>query len=170
MIFDSYISPESIKIFGECNVLSLTELQSRCEVKWEMYSKKIQIESRVLGDLAMNHIVPVASRYQSILLDNVTKIKEIFSDEEAADMVAQDKTIIKDICEHISVITKDVKDMIEARKKANRIESEREKAIAYHDNIIPLMEEIRYHIDKLELIVDDRMWTLPKYRELLFIR
>ena len=169
LIIDSYMSEQTVNMFNRTKVLSLVELQSRSEVKWEMYTKKVQIEARVLGDLVMNHVVPVASRYQSILLDNVVKMKEAFG-AEGDHLAAQDKSIIRDIATHLSVIVSKVNEMIEARKSANQIEEEREKAIAYHDRIIPLMEEIRYHVDKLELIVDDEMWTLPKYRELLFIR
>jgi len=170
LIFDNFLKPENLAIFENCGVLSHDEVESRCEVKWEMYTKKIQIESRVLGDLAMNHIVPVASGYQSVLLDNVFKINNLFSKDEAEAMICQDKRIIKEISSHIDFITEKTAEMIEARKQANAISSEREKAIAYHDTIVPLTESIRSHIDKLELIVDDRMWTLPKYRELLFIR
>ena len=170
LIFDNYLKTENLSIFENCGVLSHAEIESRCEVQWEMYTKKIQIESRVLGDLAMNHIVPVASGYQSVLLDNVFKINNLFSKTEVETMCRQDKRIIKEISSHIDFIIEKTAEMIEARKQANTIESEREKAIAYHDTIVPLTEEIRSHIDKLELIVDDRMWTLPKYRELLFIR
>lgn len=170
LIFDNFLKPETLAIFEKCGVLSHSEIESRCEVKWETYTKKIQIESRVLGDLAMNHIVPVASGYQSILLDNVYKIDALFAKEQAETMSRQDKRIITEISTHIDFIIEKTAEMTEARKKANTITSEREKAIAYHDIIVPLTENIRYHIDKLELIVDDRMWTLPKYRELLFIR
>ena len=170
LTYDTYLTPEVISMFSGCNVLSEVELHSRCEVKWEMYTKKIQIEARVLGDLAMNHIIPVASRYQALLSENVVRLKEIFSDEEIPEVIAQDRKIIKRIARHISSISDKTDQLIERRKIANKIDSEREKAIAYHDTIVPLMEEIRYHIDKLELIVDDEMWTLPKYRELLFIR
>ena len=170
IILDNYLKKENLAVFDKCGVLSHTEIESRCEVKWETYTKKIQIESRVLGDLAMNHIIPVASCYQSVLLDNVFKINTLFNKDEVEVMSRQDKRIIKEISAHIDFITEKTAEMIESRKKANAIESEREKAIEYHDIIFPLMEAIRYHIDKLELIVDDRMWTLPKYRELLFIR
>ena len=169
-IFDNYAKPENLAVFEQYGVLSRAEVESRCEVKWETYTKKIQIESRVFGDLAMNHIVPVASTYQSTLLDNVLKIKNLFSAEDFEAMSRQDVRIIKEISTHTDFITEKTAEMIEARKAANRIAAEREKAIAYHDTVVPLMEKIRYHIDKLELIVDDRMWTLPKYRELLFIR
>lgn len=170
LIFDNYLKAENLALFEKTGVLSHAEMDSRCEVKWEIYTKKIQIESRVLGDLAMNHIVPVASGYQSVLLDNVYKINNLFPKAEAETMSRQDKNIIREISTHIEFITEKTTEMTEARKKANAIVSEREKAIAYHDTIVPLCEAIRYHIDKLELIVDDRMWTLPKYRELLFIR
>ena len=170
LIFDNYLTTENLLIFENCGVLSRAEIESRCEVKWEMYTKKVQIEARVLGDLAMNHIVPVASGYQSVLLDNVLKINKLFPKEEAGMMSRQDRRIIKEISVHIDFITDKTACMIEARKKANTIVSEREKAIAYHDTVAPLTEAIRSHIDQLELIVDDRLWTLPKYRELLFVR
>ncbi|MFI3302874.1 MAG: glutamine synthetase III [Rikenellaceae bacterium] len=170
VIFDAYLKEETIAAFAKAGVLNHAELESRSEVKWETYTKKIQIEARVLGDLAMNHIIPVASAYQGSLLDNVAKMKSLFEGEEFVTISAQDVKIIKKMAEHINFVNKTVAEMIEARKAANAIESEREKAIAYHDTVIPLMDAIRYHIDKLELIVDDRMWTLPKYRELLFIR
>ena len=170
LIFDRYVAPDTIKMFADTAVLSEVELHSRSEVKWETYTKKIQIEARVLGDLAMNHILPVALRYQGILLDNVSKIKALFPEEKAAKLAAQDMEIIEEIARHMSEIKQKVDQMVEARKIDNKIVSEREKAIAYHDHVTPLLDEIRYHIDKLELIVDNEMWTLPKYRELLFIR
>lgn len=170
LIFDRYLDRHNYEIFEKCNVLTHAEIESRCEVKWETYTKKIQIESRVLGDLAMNHIIPVASAYQSLLLDNVTKIMNLFSPEDFDIMCRQDMKIIKEISLHIDFITEHVTTMTEARKSANAIKEERKKAIAYHEHVVPVMEEIRYHADKLELTVDDRIWTLPKYRELLFIR
>jgi glutamine synthetase len=170
LIIEHYVSDASINMFKTAGVLSEAELHSRCEVKWNIYTKKVQIESRVLGDLVMNHIVPVATRYQSILLDNVVRMKEAFSEKEAKDLAAQDRLIIRRIAEHVTEIVAKADDMLAARKKANRMEGERAKAIAYHDTIVPLMEEIRKHVDELEMIVDDEMWTLPKYRELLFIR
>ena len=170
VIFDNYLKPESIRMFESIGVMTKKELEARNEVKWEMYTKKIQIEARVLGDLAMNHIIPVATQYQSDLIDNVYKMKDLFPAEKAAKLSAKNLELIEEIADRTAFIKEHVDAMIEARKVANRIESEREKAIAYHDNIVPMMEEIRYHIDKLELIVDNQMWTLPKYRELLFIR
>ena len=170
VIFDNYLKPESIRMFESIGVMTKKELEARNEVKWEMYTKKIQIEARVLGDLAMNHIIPVATQYQSDLIDNVYKMKDLFPAEKAAKLSAKNLELIEEIADRTAFIKEHVDAMIEARKVANKIESEREKAIAYHDNIVPMMEEIRYHIDKLELIVDNQMWTLPKYRELLFIR
>ena len=169
-IFDSYLSQSTIDMFARTGVLSKVELEARNEVKWEMYTKKVQIESRVLGDLAINHVIPVATKYQSQLVDNVVKLKSLFSEEKGIEIISHDLETIEKISAHMSVIKRRVSDMIEARKRANRIESEREKAIAYHDTVLPPMEEIRYHIDKLELMVDNEMWPLPKYRELLFIR
>jgi len=146
------------------------ELEARNEVKWETYTKKIQIEARVLGDLSMNHIIPVATRYQSALLHNVEDMAAIFSIDKADKLSARNKKIIEQIAEHTSAIEKGVEELVEARKKANKIEDEHAKAIAYHDEVEPYLDEIRYQIDKLELIVDDALWPLPKYRELLFIR
>ena len=168
--YDAYLKPESIEMFTSTGVLTQKELEARNEVKWETYTKKIQIEARVLGDLVMNHIVPIATEYQTKLLDNVYKMKGLFPAEEAEHLSSENLAIIRKISEHTIYIKEHVDAMVEARKVANKIADEREKAIAYHDNISPMLEQIRYHIDKLELIVDDQMWTLPKYRELLFIR
>lgn len=170
LMYDSYMSPSSIDMFARTGVLSKKEIEARNEVKWEMYTKKIQIESRVLGDLAINHIIPAAIRYQSLLLDNVYKIKELFKGDKSDRIASQDLASIESISEHVSAIKSGVSTMVDARRKANRIDSEREKAIAYHEEVAPQMETIRYHIDKLELMVDNEIWPLPKYRELLFIR
>ncbi len=170
VIFDQYLTPESIRMFESEGVMTQKELEARNEVKWETYTKKIQIEARVLGDLVMNHIVPVATEYQSKLIDNVYKMKDLFPAEEANRLSAENLAIIRKISEHTTYIKEHVDTMVEARKVANKISDEREKAVAYHDTIAPMLEQIRYHIDKLELIVDDQMWTLPKYRELLFVR
>ncbi len=170
VIFDNYLSADSIAMFERTGVMTQVELEARNEVKWETYTKKIQIEARVLGDLAMNHIVPVAIEYQSKLIDNVYKMRELFSATEADGLSAENTAIIREISGHTAYIKEHVDAMVEARKAANKIEGERAKAVAYHDIIAPMLEQIRYHIDKLELIVDDQMWTLPKYRELLFIR
>ena len=169
LVFDNYLKPESIAMFERTGVMTKIELEARNEVKWETYTKKVQIEARVLGDLALNHIIPVATEYQTCLINNVYKLKSIMPDE-ADELSSRNKELIREISTHTSFIKSRVDDMVEARKAANKIESEREKAIAYHDTVFPMLDEIRYHIDKLELIVDNEMWTLPKYRELLFIR
>ncbi len=170
VIYDAYLKPETIKMFSDTKVLNEKELHARNEVKWEQYTKKIQIEARVLGDLAMNHIIPVSTRYQGLLLDIVYKVKNIYSEEKSREISGQDMEIIEDIAEHINAIKMKVDAMVEARKVSNKIEDEREKALSYCENVAPYLDEIRYHIDKLELTVDNEMWTLPKYRELLFIR
>ncbi|MBD5287990.1 glutamine synthetase type III [bacterium] len=170
IMYDIYLHPENIAMFEKTGVMNRKELAARNEVKWEMYTKKIQIESRVLGDLAINHVIPAAVRYQSLLLDNVYKIKELFSGDKSDRIASQNLATIESISEHISAVKSGVDSMVDARRNANKISTEREKAIAYHDNVAPKMEEIRYHIDKLELMVDNEIWTLPKYREMLFIR
>ena len=170
LMYDAYTRSESVEMFEKSGVLSLKEIEARNEVKWETYSKKIQIESRVLGDLAINHIIPAAVRYQSTLLDNVYKIKQLFSGDKADTIAAIDMENIEQISENIAAIKTKVKEMIEVRHKANRMDTERDKAIAYHDDVMPKMDEIRTHIDNLELMVDNEIWPLPKYRELLFIR
>ena len=168
-IIDNYVLPSSIQMFETTGVLSAAELHSRSEVKWETYVKKLQIESRVMGDLVVNHVLPAAKRYQTMLLQNVLAVKQVFSADETASLNAMDYSIIKQIEEHSGAILEGVERMTDARHKANRQVDERSKAIAYHDNVLPLMAEIRAHADALELIVDDEMWTLPKYRELMFI-
>ncbi|MDR0995727.1 MAG: glutamine synthetase type III, partial [Tannerella sp.] len=170
LIIDAYLSEPSIRLFESTGVMSRKELVARNEVKWDMYTKKIQIEARVLGDLAMNHIIPIATRYQSTLIDNVYKMRGLFPNERVTQMSKHNLEIIEDISKHICFIKEKVDEMVNARREANKIEGERAKAIAYHDKIFPMFDKIRYHIDKLELVVDDEMWTLPKYRELLFIR
>ena len=169
-ILDAYLAPKVVEMFKKTGVFTEVELNARNEVKWEIYTKKVQIEARVFGDLALNHIIPVASRYMGLLLDNVSKIKALFPSDKANDLAEQDMAIIEKMAEHIKLVRNMVDQMVENRKQANRIESMRERAIAYHDNVAPLLDEIRYHVDKLELMVDDEMWPLPKYRELLFIR
>lgn len=166
LIYDTYTSEQSIKTFE--GILSEVELHARNDVKWEMYTKKIQIESRVLGDLALNHIIPVAINYQSILITNVSKLKEIRSDYEV--LGAEQLRLIEKISKHVNAINAKVHQMIDARKVANTIEDTREKAIAYQDTVLPFLDSIRHDVDKLELIVDNEMWPLAKYRELLFIR
>ena len=170
VIFERYLDEDSVRMFETMGVMKRNELKARNEVKWETYTKKIQIEARVLGDITMNHIVPVATHYQSQLAKNVQNMYMIFPNSEAASLTARNKKIIREIAERTQAIETGVEELVSARKIANRIESEHEKAIAYHDTVAPKMEEIREQIDKLELIVSDECWTLPKYRELLFIR
>ncbi len=170
VIFDNYLSGSSVEMFTKLGVMTQKELAARNEVKWETYTKKIQIEARVMGDLTMNHIIPVATHYQSMLLKNVENMRAVFPAEKADKLSSSNIKIIEDIAERTQIIEKGVEDLVNARKVANKIDDEREKAIAYHDTVAPKMEEIRYHIDKLELTVSDELWTLPKYRELLFIR
>lgn len=169
-MYDAYLSPSSKEMFRRTGVFSEIELEARNAVKWEMYTKKVQIEARVLGDLAMNHIVPVAARYQSLLLDNVYKIRALFDEAKASAIAAQDLDLIEKIAMHSQAIKELTNRLVDARKVANKIEDERQKAIAYYDEVGSLFDKIRYHIDKLELKVDNQLWTLPKYRELLFIR
>ena len=170
VIFDRYLDKETIDMFESLGVMNKKELEARNEVKWETYTKKIQIEARVLGDLSMNHIIPVATHYQTRLAKNVASMRDILTPDEADKLCARNFKIIREIAERTQTIEKMVEELVNARKAANKIASEREKAIAYHDTVEPKMDEIRYHIDKLELTVADELWTLPKYRELLFIR
>ena len=165
LIFERYLDKATLEMFGLMGVFTDVELEARTEVKWETYTKKIQIEGRVLGDLAMNHIVPIASKYEALLLDKVYKMSQIPGLNASADIA-----LIKKIQYHTAEIQRLTGEMIDARKKANKIEQMREKAIAYHDTVSVFFDEIRRHIDKLEEIVDDQMWPLPKYRELLFLR
>ena len=170
LIYEAYTRKESIEMFSRTGVFSEKELEARNEVKWETYTKKLQIEARVLGDLCLNHIIPVATQYQSLLLDNVYKTKQIYSAEKAEELCAHNMELIEKLSKHISIIKSNVDAMVEARKLANKIESEREKAIAYSETVLPYFSPIRANADELELIVDDELWPLPKYREMLFIR
>lgn len=169
-IYDAYTKEASIEMFSRTGVFTEKELEARNEVKWETYTKKLQIEARVLGDLCLNHIIPVATQYQSLLLDNVYKTKQIYSAEKAEELSAHNMELIEKLSKHISIIKSNVDAMVEARKQANKIESEREKAIAYSETVLPYFTPIRTNADELELIVDDELWPLPKYREMLFIR
>ncbi len=169
-IFKEYTKPESIAVFEDTGVLSETELHARNEVKWDTYIKKIQIEARVLGDICLNHIIPVVTKYQSLLLENVYKINAIYPPEKAEELSAMNKSLIEEISTKICRIKTYVDEMVAARKTANRIDDEYTKALAYHDTVLPYFDLIRRDADRLELIVDNQMWTLPKYRELLFIR
>ena len=168
--FDFYLTDKSKKLFTGLEVMTDRENEARTHVRWDTYTKKIQIEARVLGDLVLNHIIPTAVRYQTELVKNVQGMKEIFPDKDFREIASGRLELIRAISEHISYITTKVNDMVEARKVVNKIEDEREKAMEYSTNVFCYLEDIRYHVDKLELIVDDEMWPLPKYRELLFTR
>ena len=168
VIYDAYMSAASVKMFKEAQIFTEVELHARNEVKWEIYTKKIQIESRVLGDLAMNHIIPVGIRYQTLLIENAMNYKQLFNAQD--EDITEIESLIKEMKEYLSAVRSKVAQMTEARKIANHIEDGRAKAIAYHDTVLPFLNDIRKHIDKLELIVDNEMWPLPKYRELMFVR
>lgn len=164
LLFDRYLDSASIKMFGNTGVYNRVEVEARTEVKWETYTKKIQIEARVLGDIAMNHIIPVASKYEAVLLDKAYKMKELGLNYDS------DLELIREIQRHSSTIQRLVGEMVEARKVANRIEDQRTKAIQYHDTVAVFLDQIRDHIDRMEEVIDDQLWPLPKYREILFIR
>ncbi|WP_372775467.1 glutamine synthetase III [Mangrovibacterium sp.] len=166
----AFIRKDVVDLFAATEVLTKNELESRAEVEYEKYTMKVQIEARVLGDLAINHIVPTAVQYQTTLLQNVKLMKEVFPAKEFDSLAAGRLELIRDIGGHISTIKLKVKEMVEARKLANVIENSAEKAKAYEDSVFPFLDEIRYHIDKLELAVDNELWPLPKYRELLFVK
>ncbi len=170
VIFERYLDEKSIQMFESLGVMTKKELEARNEVKWETYTKKIQIEARVLGDLSMNHIIPVATNYQAQLLRNVERMRAIFPAEKAEELSARNLKLIEEIAMRTASIETQVDELVRARKLANKIDDEHRKAIAYHDTIAPYLSTIRRQIDKLELIVDDSLWPLPKYRELLFIR
>ena len=170
VIFERYLDADSISMFESMGVMSRIELEARNEVKWETYTKKIQIEARVLGDLSMNHIIPIATNYQSRLLENVERMRSIFPAEKAAELSARNMKLIEEIAMRTAEIETQVENLVNARKVANRIADEHQKAIDYHDHVAPMLDTIRRQIDKLELIVDDALWPLPKYRELLFVR
>lgn len=169
-ILDQYLAEDTVEMFARMHIFTRAELEARNEIKLETYTKKVQIEARILGDLCLNHIIPTATRYQSQLLDNVCKMSQVFPDAQAKAMNAPNIALIEKIADTTAIITKQVDTLVEARKVANRLTDEREKAIAYHDNVAPLIEQIRWHVDNLEMIVDDELWPLPKYREMLFIR
>jgi len=165
-----YLSEKSVVLFTETGVLNRKELEARTEVRLEMYTKKVQIEARVLGDLAINHILPTAIRYQSELSTNILGLKEILGEQEFKEIASAMIERVKEISSHISAIKTKVYEMVEERKKANKIDDTRKKAELYSKKVFPYLDNIRYHIDKLELIVDNDIWPLPKYRELLFTR
>ena len=170
VIFEHYLDESTIRMFESTKVMNRKELEARNEVKWEMYVKTVQIEARVLGDMAMNHIIPVGTHYQSQLIKNVQGMKSVFSEEKANRLSARNMKLIEEIAERTERIEQLVEELTEARRVANRIVDIHQRAIAYHDTVCPKMEDIRYEADHLEMIVEDGLWTLPKYRELLFIR
>ena len=168
MALDALITDKAKKLFEGNNVLNHVELEARHEIELEKYIKKVQIEARIMGELCTSHILPPAIKYQNTLIENIRGLKEIGLKESA---YINQKQILEKISEHISQISDQVSKMIEARKKANVIKNLRERAIAYCDDIKePYFDKIRYHVDKLELLIDDSEWLLPKYREILFLR
>ena len=169
-IFERYLDESSIQMFESLGVMNRKELEARNEVKWETYTKKIQIEARVLGDLSINHIIPVATHYQTQLLQNISNMAAVFPIDTANKLSVRNKKIVEEIAERINAIEMGVEELVSDRKQANAIDDAHLKAIAYHDTVEPRLDAIRYQIDKLELIIDDSLWPLPKYRELLFIR
>ena len=170
VVFERYLDDASVRMFEAMKVMNRKELEARNEVKWETYVKKIQIEARVLGDLSMNHIIPVSTHYQSQLIRNVQSMKAIFSSEKADRLSMRNMKLIEEIAERTERIEALVDELTNARRIANRIEDIHIRAIQYHDTVEPKMDAIRHEIDNLEMIVEDGLWTLPKYRELLFIR
>ncbi|MCR5193664.1 MAG: glutamine synthetase III [Bacteroidales bacterium] len=170
VIFEHYLDESSVKMFETTQVMTRKELEARNEVKWEMYVKTVQIEARVMGDLSMNHIIPVATHYQSKLIRNVQGMKDVFPSEKAEKLSARNLKLIEEIAERTERIEQLVEELTDARRVANRVENIHQRAIDYHDTVCPKMDAIRYEIDHLEMIVEDGLWTLPKYRELLFIR
>ena len=169
VMIDQYLREESVQMFGSTGVLNRAELLARSEVKWENYSMKLQIESRVLGDLVINHIIPAAKRYQNVLLQKVVGVKQVFNESDAAALNEQDMQLIRRIENHAGAIVARVEEMNRERAHANHIDNQRERAITFHDKVVPLMENVRSHVDDLEMVIDDQLWPLPKYRELLFI-
>ena len=165
---EAFISKSNIDMFSKHNVLNPIEMKARYEIRMETYKKKIQIESRVLGDLAINHIIPTAIKYQNVLIENVRGMRDLLNTGEFNRQAGLQLETLKKISSHISNINEKVMLMIDERKKANLIKDVVEQAYAYSNNVKPYLEDIRSHIDKLELIVDDELWPLPKYREMLF--
>ena len=170
VVFERYLDPSSVELFESTKVMTKKELEARNEVKWETYVKRVQIEARVLGDLSMNHIIPVSTHYQSQLIRNVQAMKSIFSTEKAERLSSRNLKLIEEIAERTERIETYVDELVACRRVANRIEDIHQRAIAYHDEVNPKMDAIRNEIDNLEMIVEDGLWTLPKYREMLFIR
>ncbi|MGM0530641.1 MAG: glutamine synthetase III [Bacteroidota bacterium] len=167
---EAFLSPKTIEVFRNNNILNERELEARQGIQLEHFTKRMQIEARVLGDLAMNHIIPTAIKYQNTMMENIKSLKEIYPEEQYKAMAHHQMDTVEKIARHVNTIREKVVDMVNARKKANQIENEKQKAYAYHQNVVTYFSEIRNHIDKLERIVDDEMWPFPKYREMLFTR
>ena len=170
VVIERYLDETSVRMFESAKVMTRKELEARNEVKWETYVKTVQIEARVLGDLSMNHIIPVSTHYQSQLIRNVQAMKSVFPADKAERLSIRNLKLIEEIAERTGRIETLVDELVECRRVANRIEDIHQRAIAYHDEVNPKMDAIRHEIDNLELIVEDGIWTLPKYCELLFIR
>jgi len=170
LMYDAYLTPQTRELFKRANVYTDVEMEARTEVRHDLYIKKVQIEARVLNDLAMNHILPTVIEYQAMLINSTQGMKSLYSAEDFSLLATRRLKLIKEISAHVEAIEDKASNMLEARKQANLIEDAREKALEYATVIFPYFDEIRYHIDKLELIVDNEKWPLPKYRELLFIR
>ncbi len=170
LIIDRYLHQTSVDMFRRTGVLNEAELRSRCEVKWDIYAMKLQIESRTLGDLVINHVLPAARRYQSLVLDNIIKMHNVFPAAQADQLTEQDNILVQRLVENINAISMHVDEMKQLRQEASQEQDTRNRAIIFHDKIVPLMEDIRHHVSALEMVVDDELWTLPKYREMLFIR
>jgi len=166
----AFISNKTKDVFGKASVLSARELEARYDIRLEIFVKKVQIEARVLGDLVRNHIIPTVLKYQNVLIENVQGIKALYPQNIYEHMAKSQLTTISEISERIGIIQDLTEQLVEARKKANKIEDIRKKAPDYSGKVVPFFEKIRYHVDKLELIVDDELWPFPKYRELLFTR
>jgi glutamine synthetase len=170
LIFDRYTDPDTIRMFESLHIMNRKELAARNDIKWETYTKKVQIEARIFGDLSINHIIPKVVGYQTKLAENVAALKAILPEEQFSQVAQSNLSLIGEISERIKAIEEGCEALTNARKVANKITPIRERAIAYHDTVEPLMDQVRYHIDKLEEKVDDEEWTLPKYREMLFMR
>jgi glutamine synthetase len=163
------ISKKAIDLFEGLQIMSKVEMEARYEIETEEYALRIQIEGRILGDIARNHVIPTAIRYQNLLIENVQGLKEIYG-AGFKKLAGEQMALIEQISEHIAKINKGITDMINERKKANTIADAEMRAIAYCNKVKPYFDDIRYHSDKLELLVDDEIWPLPKYRELLFTK
>ena len=167
---DFFVSKDSIQLFEDLGVMNRTEIEARHEIMLENYQLKIQIESRVLGDISGNHLVPTALRYQTLLMQNIQGMHEVFGDKEFKKLTKVPRNMVQEIAERTSEIITLKEEMIEARKRANAVDDVRKRSIMYCEEVLPYFEKIRVHSDKLELLIDDEVWTLPKYREMLSLR